>query len=167
MWVRAMAAYHFLLSETYRKRNQTSHATFFIPSRVSDILSTTETTIICKLLHTMISCLKSILHRTNLHYTRARKLHGILLIQFWVSQHTHLIHQWTANKIKPNKSTSEKKKRKIHLALGSALDPAQVYKIKTSVHLQHFLFVSGVNRLQHRSSLWQSFLTADEVHSIS
>lgn len=64
-----------------------------------------------------------------------------------------LIHQWTANKIKPNKSTSEKKKRKIHLALGSALDPAQVYKIKTSVHLQHFLFVSGVNRLQHKSSL--------------
>lgn len=167
MWVRAMAAYHFLLSETYTKRNQTSHATFFIPPRVSDILSTTETTIICKLLHTIISCLKSILHRTNLHYTWARKLQGILLIQFWVSQHTH----WSINgqQIKLNliNLLQKKKKRKIHLALGSALDPAQVYKIKTSVRLQHFLFVSGVNRLQHRSSLWQRFLTVDEVHSIS
>lgn len=63
-----MAAYHFLLSETYTKRNQTSHATFFIPSRVLDILFMMETTIIHKLLHIIISCLKSNLHRTNLHY---------------------------------------------------------------------------------------------------
>lgn len=160
-----MAAYHFLLSETYTKRNQTSHATFFIPSRVLDILFMMETTIIHKILHIIISCLKSNLHRTNLHYIWARKLNEILLIQYWVSQHTYLIHQWTANKIKPNKSTSEK--RKSHLALGSALDPAQVHKIKTFVHLQRFLFVSGINRLQQRRSLWQRFLTVDEAHSIS
>lgn len=111
MWIRAIAAYHFLSSETYTKRNQTSHDTFFIPSRVLDILFMMETTIIHKLLHIIISCLKSNLHRTNLHYIWARKLNEILLIQYWVSQHTYLIHQWTANKIKPNKSTSEKKKK--------------------------------------------------------
>lgn len=115
IWVRAMVAYNFLLSETYTKKKWTSHAMFFIPSRALDVLFMVETTIICKPLHIITSCLKSILHRTNLHYISARKLYEILLIPFWVSQHTYLIYQWTADKIKPNKSTLGKKKSTLPL----------------------------------------------------
>lgn len=155
---------YLLLSETDTKRKQTSNATFFIPSIALDILFMMETTIICKPLHIITSCLKSILHRTSPYYIWARKLYEILLIQLWALQHTDLIHLWIANKIKPNKSTLGKKPKNPPCLCFSTGYSSSIQDNLCSLTV--FLFISGVNRLEHRSSLWQWFLTV-EVYSIS